>query len=77
MIIKEFYMRIRAQSLQPGDKLRCKPLNGTVVSVARNVQYPNMRTVTVHVVVEQSSGKIVCKDFSLGYCLNILERPNA
>ena len=67
-------MKIRAQSLRVGDKLRSQELRGTVVSAEINYVGQGFRS--MHVAVQQASGKLVCKDFALGHCITIIERES-
>ena len=67
-------LKIRAQSLRVGDKLRARELRGTVISVEINFAGQGFRS--MHVVVRQTSGKLVCKDFALGHCVTIIERES-
>lgn len=66
-------MKIRAQSLAVGDKIRTQNLTGTVISVERNFD-PSTGVNLVHVVVKHAKGTIACKDFVLGRCVTIQER---
>ena len=66
-------MKIRAQSLAVGDKMRTRFLTGTVVKAEKSID-GRSGIVTMYIVVEHKNGTTACKTLPLGFPVTILER---